>query len=289
MQLQRYSTGGASVQITELAPAGGLFPGAMAYMPDRAAVALPGLSLKHGGTNVTIVGLNGSIINSWNYRDLVVDNIAYDTSLMQIFISAYNQSSKHNAVYSVDLSGSVKLIAVVPGVVQVRLVLFSFLLYAHRHILHVDAHAHALTQVVTLTDATQVAMSAYCSVGHMFFLLLPHNLTGNSILHVQTQQGIVSAPVIVTDEIEIVAGWNPSPGACASSILFGAPTVVCRGTLKCGCGALWPPHCTHLSQRLCMPGWGRTPRARSLCPSTSPLARVSTPSPPTQLCDRCSL
>lgn len=136
VQLQRYSTGGASAEITGLAPAGGLFPGAMAYMPDRAAVALPGLSLKHGGTNLTIVGLNGSLINSWNYRELVVDNIAYDTSLMQLFISAYNQSAKHNAVYSVDASGNVKLIAVVPGVVQVRIFVISSLQYAHRHILH---------------------------------------------------------------------------------------------------------------------------------------------------------
>jgi len=100
-------------------------PACFGLLPNSDAAAL--CTLRGGDDCIAIVStLNGSTLAMHCTSVIVISNLVVDDSTGQVFFNGFNQTNQKNYVYELHLnSGSMNIVAHVPGIVQVCINAYS--------------------------------------------------------------------------------------------------------------------------------------------------------------------
>ena len=104
---------------------GGIIPSTFVVMPALHAAAF--VTLTETAANcINVVDLtSGNVTHSYCSKTLVIDNVAYDTSLKQLFFSAFDTTKQANGAYELKPTGEMVELVPVGGLVQVGINAYS--------------------------------------------------------------------------------------------------------------------------------------------------------------------
>jgi hypothetical protein len=172
--LQLLSGIGAPTQVKEMANVGGVLPGCIVYLPQQDAVILCSLSNTLGGLISVVSVKTGKLLNHWDYKGILVDNIAHDESTNTTWINGFDENKQLNSIYKLESDGT-------------------------------------LTSTVELPKMiVETGRSTYCQKGHVFFLTLRDDDTESGIALIRVDmhaKKLIGTKVPLEDDLTIIM-WN---------------------------------------------------------------------------------
>lgn len=97
---------------------------------------------------------DGSHIRNQCWTDLVVDNVAYDVGTRHIYFNAYNVSTSSNSIYQWGSTGGAIQLMPIRGVVEVAISAYSSLTHYFFLALQTDCPAGLCNQLVTVSTTS---------------------------------------------------------------------------------------------------------------------------------------
>jgi hypothetical protein len=119
--------------------------------------------------------VDGSRIRNQCWSDLVVDNVAYDVGTRHVYFNAYNVTTSSNAIYQWGSAGGAVPVVGVKGVVEVAISAYSSLTHSFFLALQTNCPAGLCNQLITVSTTT-ASIVANVTVQPAIELLVVDNL-----------------------------------------------------------------------------------------------------------------
>lgn len=181
---------GRALTTMKISPFIGLIaPSCFVAVPPLSAVAVCTVKLTGEECISLLSSKDASVIKSFCAKDLVIDDLAFDTTTNQLLFNAFNQKAMKNYIYNLDYRGN-----------------------------------GTMTELFSLPGIVQGSINAYSSANHTFFLTVEDQSGGNRLLaaDVSTRRLLSNIHLDVALEILVVdPSTNRFLAWCATSSVAG--------------------------------------------------------------------